>query len=217
MTNPIELNKLLTEYFDVMGGGLGVNELARRLRNIDKPDDLTAIDRDMRDPLWSVVPQILMHRFGVDAFKAFRPSQESNQSFIFVHPAHSHIVPRLHEALSKRWTVGKPLKRELCPELICGLYGGYAWYAAYAAACQHRSDFGQLATILPLAHCNHVALQDLIAYKNVNRTHFSERIVIPRDRLSQTMDGVIQAFHCPDVIENTRQMLHLGLVNSDDI
>lgn len=217
ITNPIELIELLSDYFALSGGGLGTDELACHLRTIEKPDDLTAIDRNTDNPLWPVVPQILMHRFGVQAFQAFKPSQAANKSFVFVHPAHSHVVPQLQEALSQRWSVGKPLMRKLSPELICGLYGGYAWHAAYTAACRHRGDIDQLATILPLAPCNHVALQDLIAYKNANRARFSEKIIISRDRLGQAMDGVIQAFHCPDVIENTRQLLHLGLVNLDEI
>lgn len=217
MTKPIELIKLLSDYFAISGGGLGANEVARRLRAIESPEDLTAIDRDKHDPLWPVVPQILMYRFGVQAFKAFKPSQEANSSFVFIHPAHIHIVPRLQEALSEHWTVCKPLVLELSLELICALYGGYVWHTAYTAACQHRGDIGELATILPLVPCSNVELEDLIAYKNASRARFSEQIVIPRDRLGQPMDGIIQSFHCPDVIENARQLSRLGLLSLNEI
>ena len=217
MTDTEELAHLLSDYFALLGGGPTAAELARRLRAINKLDDLAAIDGDLNNPLWRVVPQIIMHHFGLKAFQAFETQHAAGKSFVFVHPAHGHIVPQLQAALRQRWTVGEPTTHELTPRLICGLYGGYRWHKAYAAACQYRGDIGRMATILPLATCTREALQDLIAYKNDNRGHLAERIVIPRERLGQAMNGVIQAFHCPDVIENTRQLLNLGLADPSEI
>ena len=217
MTDTEELIDLLSDYFALVGGGLMADELARRLSAINKLDDLTAIDGDMNDPLWRVVPQIIMHRFGLAAFQGFETRHTANKSFVFVHPVHSHIVPKLQDALAQRWVVGETITRELTPRLISCLYGGYRWHAAYAAACKCRGDLGQLATILPLSRCNRVALQDLVAFKNENRAKLAEKIVMSRERLSQTMNGVIQAFHCPDVIENTRQLLNLGMVDLREI
>ena len=217
MTDTEELTHLLSGYFALLGGGPTVAELARRLHCFDKLEDLVAIDGDLEDPLWRVVPQIIMHRFGLAAFQTFETRYAAGKSFVFVHPAYTHIVPRLREALRQHWTVAEPITRELTHRMICGLYGGYSWHGAYAAACQLRGDIGQLATILPLVPCTRAALQDLITYKNGNRAHLAEKIVIPRERLGQAMNGVIQAFHCPDVIENTRQLLNLGLADSSEI
>lgn len=217
MTDTEELTHLLSSYFALLGGGPTAAELACHLSAIDKPDDLAAIDGDLDNPLWRVVPQIIMHRFGLAAFQAFETRHAAGKSFVFVHPAHGHIVPQLQNALRQRWMVGAPITRELTPRLICGLYGGYPWHAAYAAACKYRGDIGRPATILPLAPCTPAALQDLIAYKNDNRARLAEKIVIPRERLGQAMDGIIQAFHCPDVIENTRQLLNLGLMDPSEI
>jgi hypothetical protein len=212
-----ELIHLLSGYFALMGAGPTTAELASRLRAIDKLDDVVTIDRNLDDPLWRVVPQIIMHRFGLAAFQAFETRHAAGKSFVFVHPAHDHIVPQLQQALRQRWTVGEPIMRELTPRLICGLYGGHPWHAAYAAACQQRGDMGRPATILPVEPCTHAALQDLILYKNDHRSRLSEKIVIPREQLGQAMNGVIQAFHCPDVIENTRQLLNLGLADSSEV
>lgn len=217
MTDTEELPHLLSGYFALLGGGPTAAELAHRLRTIDKLDDLAVIDGDLNDPLWRVVPQIIMHRFGLAAFQAFETRYAAGKSFVFVHPAHGHIVPQLQEGLGQRWTVGEPITCELTPRLICCLYGGYPWHAAYAAACQYRGDIGQMATILPLVTCTRTTLQDLIAYKNDNRARLAKKIVIPHERLGQVMNGVIQAFHCPDVIENTRQLLNLGLADSSEI
>lgn len=216
-TDTEELIHLLSDYFALLGGGTRGDGLPRHLRAIDTLEDLAAIDGDLDDPLWRVVPQIIMHRFGLAAFKAFPPLHTVGKSLVFVHPAHVHIVPQLQETLQQRWTVGESITRELTPRLICGLYGGYPWHAAYAAACQYLGYLGQPAVILPLARCTSAALQDLITYKNSNRTRLSEKIVIPGERLGQAMDGVIQAFHCPDVIENARQLLNLGLVDLSEI
>lgn len=71
LTDTEELPHLLSGYFALLGGGPTTAELARRLRAIDKLDDLAAIDGDLDDPLWRVVPQIIMHRFGLAAFQAF--------------------------------------------------------------------------------------------------------------------------------------------------
>jgi hypothetical protein len=217
MTKTEELTHLLSDYFALMGSGPTVAELAHRLRAIDTLGDLVAIDDDMGNPLWRVVPQIIMHRFGLVAFQTFETRHTVGRSFVFVHPAHGHIVPQLQEALRQRWTVGEPITRELTPRLICSLYGGYPWHAAYAAACQYRGDIDRPATILPLVPCTRAALRDLIAYKNANRARLAEKIVIPRECLDQAMNGVIQAFHCPDVIENTRQVLNLGLADLSEI
>lgn len=217
MTDTEELIHLLSGYFALMGGGPTAAELVSRLRTIDKLDDLGAIDGDRDDPLWRVVPQIIMHRFKLAAFQAFQTRHAACKSFVFVHPSHGHIVPQLQEALRQRWMVGEPIMRELTPRLICGLYGGYPWHSAYAAACQYLGHMGRPATILPLANCTRAALQDLIAYKNDNRARLAEKIIIPGERLGQAMNGIIQAFHCPDVIENTRQLLNLGLADSSEI
>lgn len=217
ITDTEELTHLLSGYFALMGGGPTAAELASRLSAIDKLDDVAVIDHDLNDPLWRVVPQIIMHRFKLAAFQAFQTRHAAGKSFVFIHPTHGHIVPQLQEALCQRWTVGEPIICELTPRLICGLYGGYPWHAAYASACQYLGDIGRPATILPLANCTRAALQDLIAYKNANRASLAEKIIIPRERLGQAMNGEIQAFHCPDVIENTRQLLNLGLVDSSEI
>lgn len=216
-TDNEELTRLLSGYFSVLGGGLPPEELACRLRAIHTLDDIAAIDGDKHDPLWRVAPQIVMQRFGVATFQAFQARHVLDRSFVFIHPAHGHIVPQLQAALRERWTVGEAITRELTPALICSLYGGYAWHAAYLAACQLRGDIGQAATLLPLARCSSAALRELIAYKNEHRSRLSAKIVISGERLNQSMNGMIQAFHCPDVIENTRQLVSLGLAHASEI
>jgi hypothetical protein len=212
-----ELSHLLSDYFALLGGDLTTTELVCRLEAINNLEDLVTIDGRLDDPLWPVVPQIIMHRFGLAAFQSFKVRYVADKSFVFVHPAHDHIVPQLQEALSQRWIVGKPITRNLTNQLICSLYGGYRWHAAYAATCQYRGDIGKPATILPLMPCTRAELETLIVYKNNNRACFAEKIVIPRECLRQKMDGLIQAFHCPDVIENTRQLLSLGLADLSEI
>lgn len=212
-----ELFYLLLSYFSLIGNGPKPNDLACRLRAIKTLDDLVTIDNDLEDPLWYVVPQIIMHQFGMDAFKNFESRYVTDKSFVFVHPAHSHIVPKLQEALGQHWKVGEPIIYKLTERLICALYGGYRWHSAYAAACKFIGSLGKSATILPLIECSQTALQNLISYKNYNRDRLTKKIVISRHLLNQEMDGVIHAFHCPDMIENLRQMLNIGLVNYSEI
>ena len=117
ITDSEELLHLLSGYFALLGSSPTADELGRRLCAIDKLEDLAAIDRDMEHPLWRVVPQIIMHRFGLVAFQAFEPQHTAGKSFVFVHPAHGNIVPQLREALRQRWTVGEPITREFTPRL----------------------------------------------------------------------------------------------------
>lgn len=208
---------LLSTYFDLLGGSPTASDLVRRLRAIDNLDDLVAIDSDLNDPLWRVVPQIIMHNFGLTAFKEFRTRHTAAKSFAFIHPAYSRILPQLQEALNQYWVVGKPVTYELSKRLICSLYGGYRWHDAYAAACQYRGDIGGSALIIPLEPITQASLQELISYKNKYRSHLAKKIIIHRTLIGQEMDGVIQSFHCPDVIENTRQLLNIGLVTMDDL
>lgn len=217
MIDTDNLQHLLSNYFTLVGGSMTEAELTRRLSSIEVLEDLNAIDNDLEDPLWFVVPQIIMHRFGLADFQAFKTQHVINKSFVLVHPANNHIVPKLQESLSKHWIVCEPVTRELTGQLICFLYGGYSWHGAYAAACKYRGDIGKQATILQLEPCTNPELQNLIIYKNNNRPHFAEKIIIEREHIGQTMDGMIQAFHCPDLIENTRQLLNLGLAGRNEI
>lgn len=210
-TDPFDFASLLSGYFDLRGTVLAPDYVASRLEAIVKLDDLAVIDQDACDPLWSVVPQIALHRFGQHAFQAFEPHHELNQSFVFVHPAHRHVVGPLKEALRAHWAVGEQITLPLTPRVINVLYGGYPWHAAYAAGCRHRGDLDQPATILRLPGCGHGALRELIRFKNADRSRFSQDIVVPGERLGESMNAIIRAFHCPDVIENTRQVSSLGL------
>lgn len=212
-----ELTHLLSTYFNLLGGGPSVSELARRLRSIDNIDNLASIDGDLKDPLWRVVPQIVMYNFGLTAFKEFRPRHNVPKSFVFVPPAYSRILGQLQAALSQYWTVSDPATYKLTNQLICGLYGGYRWHDAYAAACQYRGDIGRSASVLSLELATQASLQELVSYKNRFRSSFAEKIIIDRTHIDQQMDGIIQVFHCPDAIENTRQLLNIGLVTMDDL
>lgn len=216
-TNTVQLNYLLSSYFIQLSRGKIPTDLENHLNAIKTIDDLVTIDGDFNDPLWHVVPQIIMYRFGLAAFQEFETRYSVRKSFVFIHPAHGHIVPQLEKELSQQWTVGKPIIRELNNHLICCLYGGYMWHSAYAAACAYRGDLGLSATILPLLNCTPAELQELISYKNKKRDQLSKKIVIPKELLGQPMHGVIQAFHCPDVLENVRQMLNLGLVDFSEV
>ncbi|MBO1329556.1 hypothetical protein OQ496_14160 [Acetobacter suratthaniensis] len=217
MNNTEELIGLLSDYFLQKNGKPVRDELSQYVEAINTFEDLIAVDRDPCHPLWRVVPQIAMHRFGLETFQKFEPNYVADKSFVFVHPAHRHIVGSLKNSLQERWIVGKEIICALTPELINSLYGGYRWHAPYAAGCSYLGYLGQPATILPLASCSHKALRELIAYKNASRTALSKKIVVPGECLDQTMDAVIQAFHCPDVIENSRQLLDLELIDINDI
>jgi len=217
VTDNEELVSLLSDFFFLRGGGPAREELLLRVGAITSPDDLIVIDQDTNDPLWYVVPQIAMHRFGQQAFQAFEPRHAACQSFVFVHPAHRHIVGLLKESLREHWAVGEEITLILTLKLINSLYGGYQWHDAYAAGCRYRGDLGLPATIILLPSCSHSAVRELIAYKNAHRAILSEKIVVDRELLDQQMNAVIQAFHCPDVIENARQLLSLGLADLDEI
>lgn len=210
-TEAVDIASLLSGYFRLRGTILARSYLASRLEAIVTLDDLAAIDRNALDPLWEAVPQIALHRFGQQIFQAFEPHHKLGQSFIFVHPAHRHAVGSLKEALQKNWSVGEETTRPLTPKLINVLYGGYPWHAAYSAGCRHRGDLNQPATILCLPGCSHDALRELIRFKNASRGEFSKEIIVSGGRIGESMDAIIRAFHCPDVIENTRQFSILGV------
>jgi hypothetical protein len=207
----------LSSFFRKMGCGPSTPELIRRLRNICELDDLVPIDRDPDDPMWTVVPQIIMHRFGLSAFQSFNTRYKVARSFVFIHPANTYIVPKLKAELEQCWEVEPPIVSELTPELVCSLYGGYLWYDAYAKACEYRRDIGRLAVILPIHIGENESLKDLIAYKNANRQRLSDKIVVSHNDINTSMDGLIQAFHCPDLIENPRQMISIGLAERRDL
>lgn len=215
--NDDELADLLSEFFFFQGSSLTRNELLSRIEDISNQSDLILIDQDLRDPLWWVVPQIAMHRFGLAFFQTLEPHHKLDRSFVFIPPAHQHIVALLKESLNQCWGVGEEITLPLTPKLINSLYGGYKWHAAYAAGCQYRGDINLPGTILLLPSCNHSALRQLICYKNAKRTFLSEKVIINRELIDQEMDAIIQAFHCPDVLENSRQLMSLGLINVSEI
>lgn len=215
--DPERLASLLSGFFHLRGGGPTKEELLPRIEAISSIEDIAALDRNPSDPLWIVVPQLVMHRFGVKAFQAFEPHHMVDHSFIFLNPAHQHVVDRLKLCLQQHWTVGEEITLDLSPRLINSLYGGYEWHAAYASGCNYLGYLGKPATIILLPSCNQRSLRRLVDFKNNHRARLSEKLVVPGKLLGQSMNAVIQAFHCPDVIENTRQMLNLGLADLNEI
>jgi hypothetical protein len=211
------LARLLFDYFAVQGRVVPFDHIKKRLDTIQSIDDLTKIDRDMLDQFWKVVPQITMHRFGLDAFKSLKPLHTVRKSFVFIHPDHEPILGQLKEDLQEHWSLGAEIKRRLTPELISSLYGGYQWHSAYAAGCRYRGSLEKPATFLILEAMDQRKLESLVFYKNNNRKRLAAPIVVDKSVLGQDMNAIINAFHCPDVVENARQLISLGLIELSEI
>lgn len=211
------LARLLFDYFALHGRTVSFDYIKRRLCTIQNTDDLKRIDQDVLDQFWVVVPQIAMHQFGLETFKSLKPRHTVRKSFVFVHPDHESILGQLKQDLQQRWFLGGEIRRRLTPELIASLYGGYQWHPAYAAGCSYRGSLEKPATFLILEAMDRRELDSLIAYKNWNRKRLAAPIVVDRSVLGQDMNAIINAFHCPDVIENVRQLTSLGLIEVSEI
>lgn len=212
-----QLALLLHDYFSIREQQLPIECLADSLDAINSLESLIAIDKDVSHILWRVVPQVVMHKFGLESFKAFRSTHNLNKTFIFVHPAHVECITALRHELEKRWRVTSMESRPLTRKLVSDLYGGYQWHASYAAGCAHRGDYGKPSTFLLLDPMTPEDTNNLTKYKNESRNRLSPKIVIGAAQLQLPMNAIIQAFHCPDAIENVRQMINLGLVHLEDL
>lgn len=211
------LSRLLFDHFCLCARPMPADHILERIAAVRTIDDVIAIDRDPADAFWMAAPQMVMHLFGLAAFQAFRARHTVRQSFVFIHPAHEQIIPQLKSELQQQWKLGAERRETLTPRLISSLYGGYQWHPAYAAGCKYTSSLGKVATILMLEEMNQQKMADLIAYKNESRKRLAPSVVISKAEIGQDMNAVFNAFHCPDVIENARQLLNLGLIDPSTI
>ncbi|MCE7729344.1 hypothetical protein [Vibrio campbellii] len=212
-----QLSDWLFHYFCLQGISITKDELVVRLSSIHHIDDISDIDSNIEDPLWAVVPQLLMSMFDLDAFKAFKTSHTVDKSFVFVHPLNLDVIERLKNELSSIVTIRYEVDVKLTEKVASTLYGGYKWYDAYSKACQHLDSFGKMGRLLVLENMDRHKIQAIIAYKNQNRDKIAPKIVLNKQLLNAEMNGIINAFHSPDAIENVRQMLGLGLISLKEV
>lgn len=208
---------LLLDYLDLQEKIISYDELYNRLAKINSIQDLIQIDRNTKDPLWQVVPQIALYKFQLDGFKMLTCSHAINQSFVFIHPLHLEIINRLKEELSYLVSIGREVDIVLTKQVISVLYGGYQWHEPYVKACEYFGSIGSPAKVIVLDSIDNDKLNSVIDYKNINREILAQRKVIGKEVLKTNMNGIINSFHSPDQIENTRQMIGLGLFDINEI
>lgn len=207
------LSKLLAVFFQKQNIQMSFEYIFKRLKKITRIDDIIRIDQDIYDPLWLVVPQILIYKFGVQAFQDFQPAHWISDSFIFVHPVHCSIVGELKCYLNHQGIAVEEKDLELTEQVVSALYGGYEWYESYFKACQYLHSMGQTAKIIILHNINKKNIVDLIKYKNKNRNKYKKQIFISKYVLKTNLDGIVRSFHTPDCIQNVRQMIGLRFYN----
>ena len=217
MSNNNQLSELLFDFFYAQNEVLELKYIQDRLTNIKSITDLHAIDNNQGDPLWKVVPQILMYRFGLEAFKSFKIAHFVSKSFLFIHPINIHLVEKLKDDVSSFLCLGEEKDITFSPSIASALYGGYKWHNAYVAASKHLCSFGKQSKLIIIENMNRKKNDCIIEYKNNHRNKIAEPITIEQKILGTEMDGIINSFHSPDYIENKRQMVNLGLITLDGV
>lgn len=205
------LSQLLDTFFRQQNIQVSFEYILNRLKKINCVDDIKGIDQNYDDPLWLVVPQILIYKFELAAFQEFQPSYSVNKSFIFIHPMHRNITEQLKNELTDWDIVSGETDIVLTEQVVSVLYGGYEWYSSYFEACRHLKAIGQAAKIILLDNISQKKISALIDYKNENRKKLAEPMTIKKQILNTKLDGIINSFHTPDYIENARQMIGLRL------
>ena len=211
------LPSLLADYFILQGKEFHVKEISEQLKEAGSIKELHRIDRDLHNPLWPVVPQIIMYKFGLEEFKNFSCFYKSTKSFLFIHPLNLGIINQLKDELSEFVDINDEIDIPLNKQVIASLYGGYRWHEPYARACDYLKTLDCSARIITLNNSNDEKIEQLISYKNQNRSRLSEKIVIDKKIINTNMDGMINSFHSPDQIENIRQLLALKLIDFNGI
>ncbi|MCG8148607.1 hypothetical protein A9Z61_11265 [Moraxella osloensis] len=198
------------------------NNLVNRLEELDDLDDILPIDQDIDDCLWHIVPQLVFWLSDTEnrlsQFKSYKTIYTVNKTFIFINPIYICILEKLKIELKSLNFELEEVKDILFTERLSYiLYGGYPWHSAYLSANRYLNLINHTAKILIISNATAKNIKDLIHYKNQNRSLLAEPIRINKELIKQPMDGLIQAFHCPDIIENTRQLLALGLIQRNEV
>jgi len=206
------LQDQLLAYFKLQSIKINEYEFRKKLNSINSVEDLELIDKDINNILWAVVPQIAMRKFGLNAFKGLNPCHKVEKTFVFINPIHASISDDLKIDLNNFLTISEEIDIILTDKVVSTLYGGYSWYSAYFKSCEYLGCLGKKAKIIIFRNINVHKINMLIDYKNNNRDRLSPRVIISKDIINTEMDGIVNSFHSPDLIENYRQLLGLNLM-----
>lgn len=181
---------------------LAYRELLTGLHSIDQ---LIAIDRDQRHPLWWFLPPVLYDLFDEKLeFDWLKQHEITTQSVVVVAPPFLSAVEQLHREVTALGLAVAEFTRSFTRRFVGLLYGGYPWFESYLRICEANALFGRDCLILRVASDTCDVPRTLEVFKKRRRNSFGQSLQLAFDDLPYP--GVIRPFHAPARIETRRHM-----------
>lgn len=208
-SNIIELTDRIIRAQKSFKTALHRDDLMHQLIQIQSLDDIKTIDASPKDQLWPWLPVIVYSLFGFEAYKNYRPKEKLPHSLLIITPLFVSQKRAIVEALNIR-NFHTNTSDFLFTERISALvYGAFPWYKSYLKTCEKHNVFNKKAIALQVHKESVDCIQELLDFKNKHRDTFGAPYIekFPKDRF----DGIINAFHTPNHIENTRHIKALSI------
>ncbi|WP_289048887.1 hypothetical protein [uncultured Psychrobacter sp.] len=217
-----KLEGILFKYLLRLNKDISYDLFIKELRKANSLRRLKDVDANIDHILWPILPQLILqfslyHSNDLSIYKSFKSSHVSNKSFILIPPPFQDTATRLIESLTESIDVQGVTYRAFTEDVTYSLYGGYPWHEPYLASVNYLDILDKPASIILLENMTKNSIDFLNAFKNENREKLADEIIINRELINTEMNGIIRCFHCPDNIENVRQLLNLGIIKRTDI
>lgn len=175
------------------------------LNNLTSTDQLVAVDRDERHPLWWFLPPVLYDLFDEKLeFDWLRQHEITTQSVVVVSPPFVSVTEQLQGEIGTLGFTVEESTRPFTKRFVGLLYGGYPWFESYLRICEAHALFGRDCRVLSVSSSSGDVPRTLEVFKKRRRNSFGQSLQLAFDDLPYP--GVIRPFHCPARIETRRHM-----------
>lgn len=169
-------------------------------------ENIKSIFLDESLPLYPWIPASIFNLFGWDTYKECDLNIEAPETFLLIHPKNENFP--IEAAIDLSGFSIEKFPFVFSRELVARIYGGYPWFKAYLAGCEHFDFLGKHSTILKLKTFDgKECLRKLIDMKNSYRKLHPESVLHLEMKKSRgfSFDYVTYPFHTPNPIENRHQ------------
>ncbi len=198
----------------ICNGALSDEYLQNRIFALKNITQIHELDNNRDDPIWKWLPAIVFGVFGLDDYKKYRQNRVINKTFMMIPPVHKPILNKLSTELLNEGYDIKISEFIFDEQITARIYGGFPWYRAYLRASKKFNCIGQNAITIAINTTNTLEIDKLLDFKNVKRDTFKKALKLECPDLEY--DGIINAFHSPNHIENERHLIAVHLIDKID-
>jgi hypothetical protein len=180
-------------------------DLQTLIFQIDSINKVFEIDEDPNNSLWRWIPAIVFNKFGFECYQKIKPKNYEKSSIVMLNPCNVNALNDLTTALNEEGFKFSIDKFTFLCSTMAQVYGGFPWYESYKRLCQELDIYGKTGYLFTIEEDENIdIIECLRVFKNENRYKFGNEIKREYDLLDYP--GILNCFHTPNYIENSRHI-----------